>query len=293
MAEKRRLGRGLDALIPDLSDLAAPGDVGGAEGLRELPLQAIELNPRQPRQTFDPARLQELADSIAESGVIQPIVVRPRGDQYELVVGERRLRASLLAGKATIPALVRDVPDDRMLELALVENIQRADLNAIERAEAVEQMIAELGLTQEQVGRRIGFQRSSVANMLRLLELPETVRDMVSRGTLSAGHARALLPVSPAAAQERLARQIERRGLSVREAERLAARESLPVSQRRGAPLTAHLASLEEVLRTSLGVRVDIRPKRKGGRIVVHFRDTDEFERLCEQISGQDAFDVS
>jgi len=293
MAEKRRLGRGLDALIPDLSDLAESGGATDSGGVREIPLHAIELNPRQPRQMFDAERLQELADSIAESGVIQPVVVRPSGDQYELVVGERRLRASLLAGKTTIPALVRDVPDDRMLELALVENIQRADLNAIERAEAVQQMIAELDLTQEQVGRRIGFKRSSVANMLRLLDLPESVRDMVSRGTLTAGHARALLPVTPAPAQERLARRIERGGLSVREAERMAARESLPASQRRKAPLTAHLASLEEVLRVSLGVRVDIRPKRKGGQIVVHFRDTEEFERLCEQISGQAAFDVS
>ncbi len=209
MAKKQRLGRGLDSLIPEMPelDVRAPrvqderADATNAAGVQTVPLQKIELNPKQPRLEMDPQELERLSASIRESGVIQPVVVRPRGDVYELVVGERRLRATLMAGLDSIPAVIRDVPDDRLLELALVENIQRADLNAIEKAKAVSRMIEELDLTQEEAGRRLGLERSTVTNLLRLLELAEELQQMVSRGTLSAGHARALLGVEDYAAR--------------------------------------------------------------------------------------------
>jgi ParB family chromosome partitioning protein len=286
MTERRRLGKGLDSLIPEL-------DVDAAQGAspQEIPLKKIEMNPRQPRRDLDPEPLQQLADSIKASGVIQPVIVRPAGDLYELVVGERRVRAAHLAGLETIPALVRDVPDHRMLELALVENIQRTDLNPIEKAQAIQQMISELGLTQEEAGRRLGLDRSTIANFLRLLELSEELQEMVSRGTLSAGHARALLAVNDPAVRVRLARQIAARGLSVREAERLAAR---PVGALAGPRLHApspDVVQMEEALSRALGTRVQIGQMRKGGKIVVYFRNHEDFERLFELVTGHGTAD--
>ena len=285
MAERRRLGRGLDSLIPAPEEEARAGARPA-----EVPLRHIELNPRQPRFDVDPEELERLADSIRASGVIQPVVVRPAGDTYELVVGERRVRAAKLAGLETVPALVRDVPDERMLELALVENIQRADLNPIEKATAVSHMISELGLTQEEAGRRLGLDRSTIANLLRLLELSEDVRQMVSRGTLSAGHARALLSVPHEGARMRLARQIAAKGLSVREAERLAAREAGPLRTTRLHQPTPNIVQLEETLSQALGARVQVKPaRRKGGKIVIHFNDHPDFERLYEALTGRSA----
>jgi len=285
MAEKRRLGRGLDSLIPSL-DIVPNADAGP----QQVPLKKIELNPKQPRFDVDPAALERLADSIRSSGVIQPVVVRPAGELFELVVGERRVRAAKLAGLEAVPALVRDVPDEKMLELALVENIHRADLNPMEKASAIRQMIAELGLTQEDAGQRLGLDRSTISNLLRLLELPEEVQQMVSRGTLSGGHARALLAVENGAARVRLANRIAARGLSVREAERLAAREGgahRPVRLRQPSP---NVVQLEEALSQALGVRVEVRPgRKKGGRIVIHFSDHDVFERIYETLTGQAA----
>jgi len=294
MAAKRRLGRGLDALIAPLEGGSPDGAMEPEEaGILEIPLRKVELNPKQPRRLIDQEELQRLADSIRTSGVIQPVLVRPAGGMYQLVVGERRVRASKLAGRETIPALVRDIPDDKMLELALVENVQRADLNPIERAEAVRRMMAELGLTQEEVGRRIGFGRPTVANMLRLLELSAEIQAMVARGTLSAGHARALLRVPGDGAQLRLARGIVARGLSVRQAERMAARQAggaRPVRIHEPAP---HVLRLEEALSESLGTRVEIRQQRNGGTVVVHFGDHEDFERLFGLLAGRDAADLA
>ncbi|MDP6438893.1 MAG: ParB/RepB/Spo0J family partition protein, partial [Candidatus Brocadiia bacterium] len=180
---KRRLGRGLDSLISPDGAPAGPESRSGEQG-QEIELSRIELNPKQPRREMDPECLDRLAASVREAGVLQPIVVRPKGDMYELVMGERRLRAARLAGLDRIPAVVREVPDDRLLEFALIENVQREDLNPIEKAQAIGQLIQELELTQEQAGERLGMDRSTVANLLRLLELPGKVRDMVSRGTL-------------------------------------------------------------------------------------------------------------
>jgi len=255
--------------------------------VREIPLKEIELNPKQPRLQMDPEELERLTASIRESGVVQPVVVRPRGELYELVVGERRLRASHLAGLDSIPAIVRDVPDEKMLELALVENIQRADLNAIEKAKAIARMIEELELTQQEAGQRLGLERSTIANLLRLLELGEDIQQMVSRGTLTAGHARALLSVEDEAGRLRLARRIVAKGLSVREAERLAARQAgrRPVRIHEPSP---NVAALEEALSEALGTRVEIKQRSRGGRIVVHFRNHDDFERVYEKLTGRD-----
>ncbi len=282
MPEKRRLGRGLEALIPALD----PEPAGGVE---HIPLKQIELNPEQPRFEIDPEKLEQLADSIRASGVIQPVVVRPAASGpglYQIVVGERRLRAARMAGLDSVPALVRDVPDDKMLELALVENIQRADLNPVEKAQAVRRMVSELDLTQEEAGKRLGLKRSTIANMLRLLELSDELQEMVSRGTLSAGHARALLAVDDEAARARFAARIVAEGLSVRQAERLAATGGGGRRAKRLRAPSPNVVQLEEALSSALGAQVEIKQKRKGGKIVVHFRDHDDFERLYESITG-------
>ncbi|NIO12628.1 MAG: ParB/RepB/Spo0J family partition protein [Xanthomonadales bacterium] len=286
MAERRRLGRGLDALIPSLD---SPGEADGE--VRRIPLHRVELNPRQPRLEIDADKLDQLADSIRSSGVIQPILVRPAESGYELVVGERRVRAARRAGLETVPAIVRDVPDEKMLELALVENIQRADLNPIEKARAIRQMIAELDLTQEEAGRRLGLDRSTVANALRLLDLSDEVQAMVAGGKLSAGHGRALLAVEEPSRRAELAAVVASKGLSVRETERLASRGGrLHRAEviRRPSP---NVVQLEESLSEALEARVEVKSKRQGGKIVVHFRDHEDFERLYESLTGRSTLD--
>jgi len=292
--KKRRLGKGLASLIGGAGEPKKPREEVAedapeakepAAGATEIELARIELNPRQPRKAMDEEALRGLADSIRSAGVLQPIVVREHGDMYELVMGERRLRASHLAGLEKIPALVRQVDDDRMLELALIENVQREDLNPIEKAEAIRQMIDELDITQEQVGEKLGLSRSAVTNFLRLLELPPEIRQMVSRGTLSAGHARAILRLEDAALQMRLVRRITRDGLSVRQAEKLAAgglEERTPTE--RG--VSPQVKRLQTALQESLGTKVEIRARGKNGRIIIHFAGNDEFERLFELMTG-------
>jgi ParB family chromosome partitioning protein len=283
MAEKRRLGRGLDSLIPTLEpeppvERTEPG---------QIPLRQIELNPDQPRARMDPEELQRLAESIRSSGLIQPVLVRPTAvGGYELVVGERRVRAARLAGLESVPAVVREVPDEKMLEIALVENIQRADLNPIEKAAAIRRMIADLELTQEDAGGRLGMDRSTVANLLRLLELSDELKDMVSRGTLSAGHARALLSVPHEGARARLARKIIALGLSVRAAERMAAAETSG-GPRRIRPPSPNVVELEENLSKALGTRVEIKPgRKKGGKLTIRYASHEDFERIYEALTG-------
>lgn len=286
MAERRRLGRGLDALIPAEDMGAAPsGEV------REIELRKIELNPKQPRLDVDEEKLGRLADSVRSSGVIQPVLVRPAGDLFELVCGERRLRAARMAGLDAVPAIIRDVPDDKMLELALIENIQRHDLNPIEKALGMRRMISELDLTQEEAGRRLGLNRSTVANTLRLLDLSEEIQAMVSRGTLTAGHARALLSVEDQARRTRLATLMVEKGMSVREAERLAAGDSDGHKATKITRPSPNVVQLEERLSEALGTKVEVKPRKKGGKIVVHFRDHDDFERLFEELSGESSLD--
>ena len=273
--KRQRLGRGLDALL-------GAGPAAPCGGPVEIELSRIELSPWQPRGGLKEEALKELADSIRSAGVLQPVLVRPKGQMFELVMGERRLKAAHLAGLSSVPALVRDVPDSRMLELALVENLQREDLGPIEKARAIERLIREGGLTQEEAASRVGLSRPSLANLLRLLELPEVVQGMVSRGTLSQGHARAILAVKDQAGRVALAERVARQGLSVRQAERLASGGPPPQK----APPSPHLARLEAALQEALSTRVEVRSRGRRGRIVIHFSDAEQCERLFELITG-------
>ena len=295
MAAKRpALGRGLSALIPDAA--------GGAETAREKPfeldLDRLSPNPRQPRTVFDEASLDELAQSLRSNGMIQPIIARRARtlpgagghDGFEIVAGERRWRAAQRAGLLKVPVIVRDVPDDRLLEVALIENIQRDDLNPIEEASAYRRLIDELKLTQDAVATAVGKDRSSVANTLRLLRLPEEVRNLASSGELSAGHARALLALDSDAAQRQVAREIVARGLSVRETEALVKRQTERAAPPKPAPdakkKDANTRAAEEKLRFALGTDVEIVRKGKGGRIEIAFTTEEELDRLYEKIVG-------
>ncbi len=257
----------------------------------EVPLKKIELNPEQPRAEVDPDKLQELADSIRSSGVIQPVLVRPAGEMFELVVGERRIRAARVAGLESVPAIVRDVPDEKMLELALIENIQRSDLNPIEKARAIRRMISELDLTQEEAGRRLGLNRSTIANTLRLLDLSDDLQQMVARGTLTSGHARAVLSLEDEQDRQRLAQQVMQKGLSVREAERLASRGGRAHKAVKVHQPSPNVSRLEEDLSEALGTRVRIKPQKNGGKIVIRFRNHDDFERLYELLTRKPPID--
>lgn len=265
------------------------GAVAGAqrrEEPMELPVEALRANPLQPRATFDAARLEELAASIRAEGVLQPVLVRPAEGGYEIVAGERRWRAARMAGLGRVPVVIRDIPDTRILELALIENLQREDLNPMEVAIAYRDLVEDLGLSQEDVARRMGRSRPAVANALRLLELPARVQELVSRGALSAGHARALLGVRDPSAQWRLCERAIREELSVRSLEALVARiraEPGPSVVAQDAPRKApHLAALEERLRQRLGTKVEIVVDGGGarGRVVIEFYGHAQFEGL-------------
>jgi ParB family chromosome partitioning protein len=281
MTQKRpALGRGLAALIPD-----APV---GRDPI-ELDIDRLVPNPQQPRMHPDEAGLDELAQSIQANGVIQPIVVRRRREGYEIIAGERRWRAAQRAGLLRVPVTVRDVPDDRLLEFALIENIQRQDLNPIEEALAYRKLVGELGLTQEQVAAAVGKDRSSVANYLRLLKLPEEVRSGVAAGSLSMGHARALLSLPDEAQQRRIGRDVIARELSVRETEAMVRHQLSPVAPVEKAAVARtdpNTLAAEERLRFALGSRVRIVRRGKRGRIEIDFSSEEELQRLFEQLTA-------
>jgi ParB family chromosome partitioning protein len=290
---KRRLGKGLASLIskPENTDAETAESTGDGRPV-EIELSRVELNPEQPRKVMDEEALEGLADSIRNAGVLQPVVVRPKEDMFELIMGERRLRAAHKVGLETIPAFVREVSDDQMLELALIENVQREDLNAIEKARAIHRMVGELDLTQEEVGNKLGLSRSTVTNFIRLLDLPEEVQEMVSRGTLTAGHARAVLSVEDPQRQVALARKIVRKGLSVREAEKLAARGTPSTRKIKSEP-SPQVKRLQRELQESLGTKVEIRSRGRKGKILIHFSDNDQFERLYGLMTRDEALDES
>jgi len=223
-AKRKALGKGLSALLPEPEGTPIAGEATAAE----VAIASLEPNPFQPRSAVEPARLQELAASIRESGMVQPILVRRRGERYQIIAGERRWRAAQAAGLPRVPVTVRDVPEDRLLELALVENIQRQELGPLEEAQAYQRLQEEFHLTQEQVARKVGKDRSTVANTVRLLRLPREVRELLASGRLDAGHARPLLSLERPGDQAALAREAVRRGLSVREVERRVARMRAP-----------------------------------------------------------------
>ncbi|MGR9347347.1 ParB/RepB/Spo0J family partition protein [Rhizobium leguminosarum] len=281
---KRRLGRGLAALIGEM-DQPVPVE---AERIisadRMIPIEFVSRNPRNPRRFFDDAELHDLASSIRQHGIVQPIVVRTMSrDRYEIIAGERRWRAAQLAGLIEIPVIVRDVDDKTALEIAIVENVQRADLNALEEALGYEQLIAEYGYTQNDLGEIIGKSRSHVANSLRLLKLPDPVRDLLAAGSLSAGHARALVSTSDPAS---LARTIVAKGMSVRDAEKLAQNNIKAQSEPQQAVLRrdqkdSDTLALERTLSDALGLEVAINHKAGGGQIKISYKSLEQLEEIC------------
>ena len=292
MAEKRpALGRGLSALIP----IAPPPDPASAPApalqavpdrrTTELDIDLLKPNPVQPRQVMDDAALDQLAQSIRSHGVIQPILVRRTPDGYEIIAGERRWRAAQRAGLLKVPVVFRDVPDEQLLEVALIENIQREDLNPIEEAQAYKRLTDEFQMSQEQVASAVGKARATVATSMRLLRLPSEIHQDLASKALSLGHARALAGLTDDRAQRRVAREIVSRGLSVREAEALVRREGsppLPPPPRRVEPNTR---AAEERLRLALGTRVRIIRKGTGGRIEIDFGSEEELQRLYEALT--------
>ena len=285
MTRKGGLGKGLGALIP-------PGAAEGlgAGGYQELPVSTIRANRYQPREHFGEEQLSALADSIREVGVLQPVLVRPADDGYELIAGERRWRAARRAGLQAIPALIRTTDDASALEHALVENVHRADLNALEEAAAYQQLIEDFGLTHEQVAARVGRSRVAITNTLRLLQLPPAIQKMIQDDTLKGGHARALLGTPDRAFQEQLARRVVNEGLSVRAVEDSVRAH---VGDAKRAPSAAPgqlrppgLLELEELLGDYLETRVKITVGGKQGKITVDFADLEDLERLYRVVTG-------
>ncbi len=282
MVEKRpALGRGLSALIPDSS---APSLNDRA---LEVDTDLLRPNAFQPRTTIDEGKIDELARSIRANGIIQPIVVRrAEGGGYEIVAGERRWRASQRAGLLKVPVVVRDIPDDKLLAVALIENIQREDLNPIEEAHAYRRLSDEYQLTQEQIADAVGKDRSSIANYVRLLKLPQEIRTAVGSGALSMGHARALLAIADESSQLRVSREVAAKNLSVRETEALVKKTTHPVPAKEPAEKDVHTRAAEERLRFALGTRVRIERKRKGGQIEIDFGSEEELQRIFEMLAG-------
>jgi ParB family chromosome partitioning protein len=277
---KRALGRGLSALIPQASGVPLQGDPG--PGILRLPLERIARDPRQPRKTFEAAALRALADSIQAQGVIQPVLVRRDGPGFQLIAGERRWRAAQIAGLHEIPAILREVTEPEAFALALVENLQRTDLNPMEEAEGYRRLVDEFGLTQEEVSGRVGKDRSTVANGLRLLGLPESVKALLRSGSLSMGHARALLGALEAA-RVGLAERVAAQGLSVRETERLvqAHRRPAPKASRSRKPApTAAARTLVEELQRALGTKVRLEDRGGAGTLAIDFFSYQDLERI-------------
>jgi ParB family chromosome partitioning protein len=281
MVEKRpALGRGLSALIP-----SAPATPPASARPQELDIDLLTPNPFQPRTAMDDEKIEALARSIRSTGVIQPIVVRKTAAGYEIVAGERRWRASQRAGLLKVPVVVRDMPDDQLLAAALIENIQREDLNAMEEAHAYRRLASEFHLTQEQIADAVGKDRSSIANIVRLLKLPHEMRESVASGALAMGHARALLSLPDEAAQLRVGREVVAKQLSVRETETLVKKTLTPDGPREESPKDVHTRAAEDALRFAMGTRVRIIRKRKGGRIEIDFGSEDELQRIYERLT--------
>jgi len=286
MDKRPALGKGLSALIPDLPDLPRPSTI-------DVDIDRLTPNKFQPRARADDARLDDLAQSIKANGIIQPIVVRADGERFQIIAGERRWRAARLAGLLRVPVVVREVAagqERSLLEIALIENIQRENLNPIEEALAYRRLADEFALKQEDIATAVGKDRASVANYLRLLKLPDEVRESVASGTLSMGHARALLALPTEADQRRAARDIVERHLSVRDTEALVKRMtdgSQPKATAAAKPADVHTRAAEERLRLALGTRVRIVRKGKAGRIEIAFNSEDELIRIYEQLTDR------
>ena len=292
MKKATGLGRGLSALLDEAVRAPRPEEIGEtpqAGGVREIDVGKIRPNPQQPRQIFDSAALDELAQSIANKGVLQPILLRPAGDGFEIIAGERRWRAAQRAQLHRIPAIVREFDDATTAEIALIENIQRADLSAIEEAEGYKQLIALYSHSQEEVARIVGKSRSHVANLLRLLDLPDEVKQMLLRGDISMGHARAVVTSENPG---ELARQILKDGMSVRQAEALAKTTKADPDRnlddtRNARPVDADLAALERQLGDLLGLKVRVAHGKGGGTVALHYSSLDQLDMICQRLSGE------
>jgi ParB family chromosome partitioning protein len=292
-SKRRALGKGLDSLLPRVQTPAAvPVEAEGGKP-REIPLGDIDRNPFQTRSQVSEDQLAELAASIAANGVVQPVLVRPLASgRFQLIAGERRWRASQLAGKATIPAILRQVSDEQAMEITIVENLQRADLNPMEQARAFERLSREFHMTQEQMATRTGKDRASVANFLRLLRLPATVQARVESGDLSFGHARTLLAFEHAEDMEKAAQRIMQSSLSVRQTEvyvqgllrpdRVAKKEPKPES-----PIDPNVRAVQERLQRSLGLKVHIEDHNGRGKVIIEYSKLEDFDTLLEQLAGE------
>ncbi len=302
--QKRGLGRGLESLIPGIGqgtdvplivqDDSTHNGTGRGEGageagnsLRNLPLSKIIPNPNQPRKYFDEQAFSELVSSVKEHGLVQPIVVRMIGSLYELVVGERRWRAAKEAGLKTIPAIVRNTSDVEALEIALIENVQRQDLNPLEEAAAYYHLIEDFGFTQEQLAERVGKQRSTIANIIRLLKLPEAVKSFVAEGKISVGHSKALLSLPGEEARVRLAERIVKEGMTVRQVEDLVRLWQNPPQRVPKAPMPLYFRQMAKDLGTQLATKVRVKLQGEKGRVEIHFSDEAELERILNTLAGE------
>lgn len=291
---RKRLGRGLAALIGEIDQPVQSQSKPAVSADRTVPIEHVSRNPRNPRRSFDPADLEDLSRSIRQHGIVQPVMVRRAGeDRYEIIAGERRWRAAQMAGLVDIPVIVRDVDDRTALEIAIVENVQRADLNALEEAQGYEQLIAQYGYTQNDLGEVIGKSRSHVANSLRLLKLPDEVRQMLADGALSAGHARAIVSTSDPV---RLARKIADEGLSVRDAEKLAQKDAEQVANPGGLEIKsagraddkdADTLALERSLSDVLGLKVQLAHKGQGGQLRIEYKSLEQLDELCRLLGDK------
>jgi ParB family transcriptional regulator, chromosome partitioning protein len=282
----RGLGMGLQALLGESASPRSEQPSESHGGVREIEIARVRPNPNQPRQQFSEESLGELADSIAERGVLQPILLRPEGDTYQIIAGERRWRAAQQARLHTIPAIVRDIDESTTAELALIENVQREDLNAIEEAEGYRQLIQRHGHSQEDIGRIVHKSRSHIANLLRLLDLPEFVKRSLLQGDISMGHARA---VAAAPDPEELTREIVAKGLSVRQAEARAKRAKGPpeLVLKPDRVVDPDLAALERQLGDMLGLKVQVAHKGQGGTITLNYSNLDQLDMVCQRLSGE------
>jgi len=280
MPKKGGLGKGLDALIPTNNPL-------GEGGALLVPIDSVTPNPRQPRQQMDEADLQELADSIQEHGILQPLIVtQETSGRYTLIAGERRLRAARLVGLQMVPVLVRQATDQERLELALIENVQRSDLAPLETADAYRQLTEDFGLSQEEVAQQVGKSRVSVTNTLRLLKLPDPVRQSLADDDITEGHARALLGLASPSAQLAVLQIILQKNLSVRQAEDLVRKWAPGITNRHMSPPSPEVSELEGRLRSRFGTKVTLRHGKKGGTMTIHYYSDEELESLINQFLG-------
>jgi ParB family chromosome partitioning protein len=285
--QKKVLGRGLGALIPQ-RPAEAPAPAVQSAGLMELAIDQIAPNPYQPRKTFNEASIEELARSVRQHGIVQPLVVTRSGDRYKLIAGERRYRAAQKAGLTTVPVVVKEMMGEGdALQIALIENIQREDLNPIEEAQAYHQLHEEFGLTQEEISKQVGKERSTVANFLRLLKLPDNVKKLLASGQLSMGHARALLAVESQKKQEQLADRVVKRNLNVRQTEMLASESSPKTVEKKEKEKDVFTRDAEEKLQRTLRTKVEIDRKRRGGVIRIRFSSEDDLIRLFDDLMGR------